>query len=245
MPSLFQNGWQVFVRCGFALLLFQWCRCAAHLATVKTEPARLPAGLRAEDSLQHATKCLFAAEHEQASAALGCELVAARMSYEVLERHPKDESVRGIYNFAVSRTVEDIEQANLQPWRHPTSVLTDQGNYILSSPKPVDLEHDPNRYDLIPADTLKIGGKFLKTRSTVAGIGAPLVAVGRTENPLSRQRYGLHRIYAPITAFLEFRGRRANLKFVDPFKTERVSIGKHQAALAADFTAPNCPGHGT
>lgn len=209
----------------FALFLCGWCGCA-HLATVKTKPPRLPAELVTEESLEVARNHLTAAEHEQPLPALGHDLLAAKISYGVLERRPKDESARDIYDFATARTVENIERANLQPWRHPITVVTDEGNYTLTSPKPVDTEHDPSRYDLIPADTLKIGGKFLKTRSTVAGIGAPLVAIGRTENPQSRRRYEFHRIYAPITARLEFRGQRINLQFLDPLATERVSLGK-------------------
>jgi pimeloyl-ACP methyl ester carboxylesterase len=224
-------------RINFLLFVVAFCGCA-HLATVKTKPARLPAEPVSNERLKPAKKYLAAAEHGQPFPALGQDLLAAKIAYGELERRPNDESARSIYNFAVARTVQNIQQANLQPWQHPTTVATDKGNYILISPKPVDLEHNPSRYDLIPTDTLTIGGKFLKTRSTVAGIGAPLVAVGRTENPHSRKRYALHRIYAPITALLEFRGRRVDLELLDPFETERVSISKYQAPLAADFTAP-------
>jgi hypothetical protein len=214
------------------------CGCASHLATVETKPARLPTGLRVEEPLNSATKYLVAAEHEQPLAALGHDLLAAKISYEVLDRQPKNESARSIYNFAVARTIKNIEKVNVQPWQHPATVVTDQGNYVLTSPKPVDSEHDPSRYDLIPADTLTIGGKFLKTRSTVDGIGAPLVAIGRTQNPYSRRRYSLHRIYAAITAFLEFRGRRVDLKFLDPLQAEHISLAGNQTPLAADFSAP-------
>ena len=242
MQRSFQNMRKVAARCGFALLLFQLCGCAAHLATVKTEPARLPTGLRVEEPLESARKYLSSAEHEPPLPALGHDLLAAMISQGVLERQPHYESARDIYNFAVARTVRNIERANLQPWRQPANVVTDKGNYILTSPKPVDLDHDPSRYDLIPADTLTTGGTFLRTRSTVAGIGAPLVAAGRTENPESQQRSAvpkvLHRIYAPITALLIFHGRRVNLEFLDPLETERVSFAKHQMPLAADFTAP-------
>src|SRR6266568_2547652 len=152
MRSSFQNRWQVFARCGFALLLFQYCGCASHLATVKTIPPRLATGLHVEKPLVSATKYLLAAEHEQSLPALGHDLLAAKVSYGVLERRPRDESARDIYNFAVARTVQDIERANLQPWRHPTSLATDNGNYLLTSAKPVDVEHDPSRYDLLPTD---------------------------------------------------------------------------------------------
>src|SRR5215831_11320214 len=181
MPSLFQNKWQVFVRCGCALLLFQWCGCASHLATVKTIPARLTTGLHVEEPLDSATKYLVAAEHEQPSAALGHDLLAAKISYGVLERQPKNESARSIYNFAVARVVQDVDRTDVEPWRHPVTVVTDQGSYTLVSPKAVDADHDPSRYDLFPTDTLKIGGTFFKTYSTVNGVGAPIAVVGRTE----------------------------------------------------------------
>ena len=238
MRSSFQNRWQFFARYGFALLLFQWCGCAAHLATLKTIPARLPAGLRAEEPLDSATKYLLAAEHEQPFAALGHDLLAAKISYGVLERQPKNESVQSIYNFAVARVVQDVDRTDLEPWRHPVTVMTDQGRYTLVSPKPVDADHDPSRYDLFPTDTLKIGGEFFRTYSTVSGLGAPIAVVGRTESPQFRQRYKLHRIYAPITAIVRFSGRKADLEFMDPLNAERITLNKQTFPLAADFDAP-------
>jgi len=163
MQRSFQNMRQVAGGCGLALLLFQCGGCASHLATVKTIPARLPTGLRFEEPLESATKYLLAAEHEQPSAALGHDLMAAKISYGVLERQPKNESARSVYNFAVARVVQDVDRTDLEPWRHPVTVATDEGSYTLVSPKPVDADHDPSRYDLFPTETLKIGGKFLKT----------------------------------------------------------------------------------
>ena len=238
MSSGFQNRSQVFVSCGLALLLFQWCGCAAHLATVKTEPARLPAGLSVEEPLETATKYLLAAEHEQPSAALGHDLLAAKISYGVLGRRPKDQSARSIYNFAVARVVQDVDRADLQPWRHSVAVMTDQGRYTLESPKPVDTDHDPSRYDLFPTDTLKIGGTFFKTYSTVSGLGAPIAVVGRTESRQFRQQYKLHRIYAPITAIVRFSGHKAILEFMDPLNADRITLNKQTFPLAADFDAP-------
>jgi pimeloyl-ACP methyl ester carboxylesterase len=71
----------------------------------------------------------------------------------------------------------------------------------------------------------------------VDGVGAPLVAVGRTEDPQFRQHYGLRRVYASVTAVIKFSGRRAELEFVDPLASERITLGKHTFPLAADFTA--------
>jgi hypothetical protein len=171
--------------CGLVLnvlLLAGLCGCASHLATVKTIPARLPTGLRIEEPLESATKYLIAAEHEPPSAALGHDLLAAKISYGVLEQRPKDQSARSIYNFAVARVVQDVDRADLEPWRHSVTVMTDDGRYTLVSPKPIDPDHDPSRYDLFPTDTLKIGGHFFKTYSTVNGLGAPIAVVGRTES---------------------------------------------------------------
>jgi pimeloyl-ACP methyl ester carboxylesterase len=221
-----------------SLLLIGFCGCASHLATVKTVPACLPTGLRAEEPLDSATKYLAAAEHEQALPALGHDLLAVKISEGVLERQPKNESARSIYNFAVARVVQDVGRTNLEPWRHQVTVSTDQGGYTLVSPRPVDLDHDPSRYDLFPSDTLKIGGKFFKTYSTVPGVGAPIVVVGRTESPHFRQQYKFRRVYAPVTAIMRFSRRQARLEFIDPLNTEKITLNKKVFPLAADFDAP-------
>ncbi|MGC2352317.1 MAG: alpha/beta fold hydrolase [Candidatus Udaeobacter sp.] len=220
------------------LLLVGLCGCASHLATVKTIPARLSTGLRVEEPLDSATKYLAAAEHEQGLPALGHDLLAVKISEGVLERQPKNESARSLYNFAVARVVQDVDRTDLEPWRHPVTVVTDEGRYTLVSPKPVDADHDPSRYDLFPTDTLKIGGTFFKTYSTVSGLGAPIAVVGRTESPHFRQQYKLRRIYAPITAIVRFSGRKAHLEFMDPLNAERTTLNKQVFPLAADFDAP-------
>ncbi len=238
MGSSFQKRWQGFAaKCGLALFFFQCCGCA-HLAVVKTKPAQLPRTLVTERPLESANRYLVSAEHEQPLPALGHDLLAAKISYGELERQPKDESARSIYNFAVARVVQDVDRTDLEPWRHPVTVVTDEGRYTLVSPKPVDTDHDPSRYDLFPTDTLKIGGQFFKTYSTVSGLGAPIAVVGRTESPQFRQQYKLHRIYAPITAIVRFSGRKASLEFVDPLNAERITLNKQTFPLAADFDAP-------
>jgi pimeloyl-ACP methyl ester carboxylesterase len=218
-------------------VVFASCGCA-HLASVKVIRARPPTATRNDEQLQAAKQCLVSAEREQPIASLGDNLTAAKLSLSVLEQRPRDPSALSIYNFSVARAVENVERAKIQPWQHKIDIAGTGIQYTLTSPKPADLDHDPSRYDLIPADTLKIGGEFLRTRSTVAGIGAPLVAIGRMDNPQSRQRFELERIYAPVTAFLEFRGERVNLELIDSFEMEHISIAKRQATLAADFTAP-------
>ncbi len=210
----------------FALSIFASCGCA-HLATVKTTVPRAPTIAATEDELVLAKQRLVAAERAQPLVALGHDLLAAKISYGLLERRPKDQSARSIYNFAVARVVQDVDRTGAEPWRHPVTVVTDQSSYTLVSPKPVDAEHDPSRYDLFPTDTLKIGGKFFQTYSTVSGVGAPIVVVGRTESP-----------HLPITAIVRFSGRQAHLEFIDPLNTERITLNKQVFPLAADFDAP-------
>jgi pimeloyl-ACP methyl ester carboxylesterase len=213
------------------------CGCA-HLATVKTTEPHLPTIAASDEKLAVATQKLTAAEREQALIALGNDLSAAKLSLSVLEQRPSDSAAQSIYNFSVARAVENVERANLQPWRQATNVPTNDGNYILTSPTPVDAEHDPSRYDLFPTDTLKIGGRFFKTRPpATSGVGAPLVAVGRGENAQFRQQYQLRRVYAPVTAVTKFHGRRAELEFVDPFMTDRVALDGHTVPLTVDLSA--------
>jgi len=191
-----------------------------------------------EAPLESAERYLAAAEGEQPLVALGHYLLAAKIAYGLLERQPKDESARSIYNFAIARVVQDVGRTNLEPWRHPVIVVTDERRYTLVSPKPVDADHDPSRYDLFPTDTLKIGGTFFKTYSTVSGLGAPIAVVGRTESPHFRQQYKFRRVYAPVTAIVRFSGRQADLEFIDPLKTDQITLNKQVFPLAADFDAP-------
>lgn len=218
------------------LSIFGCCGCA-HLATVKTTEPRVPTIAATEDELTLAKQHLVAAEGEQPLAALGQDLSAAKISLSILEKSPNDASAQSIYNFSVARAVENVERAKIQPWQRKIDIDGNQQGYTLITPRPVDAEHDPSRYNLFPTDALTISGRFFKNRTTVSGIGAPLVAVGRADNPQFRQQYKLRRVYAPVTAVLEFQGRRAELDFVDPFMTERTILGGHVFPLAGDLDA--------
>jgi pimeloyl-ACP methyl ester carboxylesterase len=218
-------------------VIFACCGCA-HLATVKETRARLPVATRNDEQLQAARQCLVLAERQQPLVSLGEDLSAARLSLQVLERRPNDSLAQSIYNFSVARAVENVGHAKIQPWRDKIDIVNDGSNYTLTTPRAIDSEHDPSRYDLFPTDSLKIGGTFFKTRSLVEGVGAPLVAVARSENPRFQQQYKLPRVYAPVTAAIRFSGQRAELDFVDPMKSERVAMGKRIFPLAADFSAP-------
>jgi len=155
-----------------------------------------------------------------------------------MEQRPRDSSAQSIYNFSVARVIENVERAKLQPWQHKIDIVGPGNQFMLITPKPTDPDHDPNRYELFPTDSLKIGGQDFKTRSLIDGIGAPLVAVARSENRQFRQQYKLPRVYAPVTAVIRFSGQKAELEFVDPMKSERISLSKGTFPLAVDLSAP-------
>jgi pimeloyl-ACP methyl ester carboxylesterase len=231
------RAWRFRMRLTAVLALFMCCSCA-HLATVKTMKPRVPTVTVSEAKLILARQQVTTADRAQPLVALGNDLSAAKISLNVLEQQPGNALAQSIYNFSVARAVENVERANIQPWRRKIDIVDGPQSFTLTSPKPIDREHDPSRYELFPTDCLKIGGTFFKTRSSISGIGAPLVAVGRAENPQFRQQYKLQRIYAPVTAAIKFSGKRAQLEFVDPMRTERIAIGKRTFPLAVDLNAP-------
>ncbi len=100
---------------GLALVLFGCCGCAAHLATVETKTPRLSATVASEAHLGSATKLLAVAENEQPLSALGHDLLAAKISFNVLEQFPNDEATRKLYNFAAARIVQDTERVGIEP----------------------------------------------------------------------------------------------------------------------------------
>ena len=218
-------------------VVFAFSACAP-LATVKTTSPRIPAIAANQDEVTLAKQRLAAAERAQPLVALGDDLAAAKISLNVLARRPNDLAARCIYNFSVARVVEDVGRAKVQPWRKSTPVDLGWGqHYTLTTPKPADPDHDPSRYDLFPTDSLKISGKFFKTRAPVNGVGAPLVAVARSENPKFRQQYRLPRIYAPVTAAIRFSDHSARLEFIDPLRSNQVTVGKRVFPLAVDLNA--------
>ena len=237
MTAALTETWRFGMSFTNAIALFICCGCA-HLATVKTTEPRIPTIGATEGKLALANQHLAAAERAQPLVALHDDLSAAKISLNLLEQQPTDRAALSIYNFSVARAVENVERAKIQPWQRKVDIVGDHTIYTLTTPKPVDQEHNPSRYDLFPTDSLKIGGTFFKTRSAVSGIGAPLIAVARSENPHFRQQYKLPRVYAPVTGAIRFSGQSAELDFVDPMKSERVAIVKRTFPLAVDLSAP-------
>ncbi|MEY2536399.1 MAG: hypothetical protein QOG67_139 [Verrucomicrobiota bacterium] len=177
-------------------------------------------------------------EQQQPLLGLGHDLAAASAAAAELRNHPNESQARDFYNFAVARSVENIQRAEIQPWHRPVRIPGRDGEYVLRSRTPSDREHDPSNYSFLPTDTLKVSGKFFGTRSIAQGVGAPLVAIGRDKVADYRTRYGTKRLYAAITAVVTFRGHHAEIEFIERLSSDRISIDGRTYPLAGDFTAP-------
>jgi pimeloyl-ACP methyl ester carboxylesterase len=224
-----------------ATLCVCFCCGCTPLASVKQTSAHYAATRAGAPELANAEKELAEAnkiERRQPLLALDNDLTAARIAANTLDRQRDSTEALKLYNFAVARSVENLQRAQLEPWRRPVNVSGSGSQYVLTTPRPIDSQHDPSKYDLLPTDALRLGGKFFKTRSSLEGVGAPLVAVERGENPQFRQRYELPRVYAPVTAVVKFQGQRAQLEFIEPFVSDHVKIDNHSFPLAADYDAP-------
>src|ERR1700731_1873972 len=218
-----------------ALFLSDGCTPLASVKRTQTRFASTGGELAGADKyLTRASKL----GERQPLVALCDDLRAARIATNALDRDRNDSEALSLYNFAIARSVENVQRAQVEPWRHSIKVQDGDDEFVLTTPSPVDSEHDPSNYQLVPSDSLRVGGKFFRKPSRIPGIGAPIVAVGRGQNPQSRRRYELTRIYAGVTAVVNFRGHQARLEFVDPFSTDRVTVNDHSFRLAADFDTP-------
>lgn len=214
----------------------------ASLATVRERPASLPQSSRNQDEFALVRKQVSDGAkigEKEPLAALGYDLAAAERMAAELRKRPNDSAPRQLYNFAVARAAEHIQRAGVTPWHKTIKIPGPDGTYWLSGPAPPDAEHDPSNYTFTAADRLAVSGQLFSTRTVVAGLGAPLVAIGRTEVQDYRARYETKRIYCPVTAVAVFHDHhRAEIRFIDRLSADRVSLDGHSYPLAADFTAP-------
>jgi pimeloyl-ACP methyl ester carboxylesterase len=217
----------------------------ASIATVKPTTPRFHAVGNQDPALATSEKQLQEAARLQSShplPAVGAYLGVAQAAADQLKRNPSDKQARDLYNFAVARTVEVIEAGRLDPWDGPLKVPSPTGEYTLTNVRPSAPEYNPKNYELIPGDTITLGGTYLDRRVTVDGIGAPVVVVSREERKDFRKTFATRLVYANVTALIRFNGQRAEIEFLLPLQTERVSLGGHEYQLAADFTAASFVG---
>lgn len=98
---------------------------------------------------------------------------------------------------------------------------------------------DPAAADqLIASSRIRIGG--LHQRSTQSGWGVPYVTWFRANSKFLAGQPGVPRtgIAAPVTAFVEFAGKRARLEFRNVLNSDHAVLGGRRRQLAADYSAP-------
>jgi hypothetical protein len=147
------------VKTSRCLLVFVVLCSCTHLATVHplraplTHYTSLPAGLAVvQKRLSEAQRVA----DKQPLVALGDDLAAAQIAAMKLHHGRSESEARELYNFAVARSVENLQRAVKEPWHHPVNVPSQEGTFILSAPPPPpDPERDPWNYLLVPADTIK------------------------------------------------------------------------------------------
>jgi pimeloyl-ACP methyl ester carboxylesterase len=171
-------------------------------------------------------------------AALGEYMSAAQISLRQFERDPRDENARNDYNFAVARIIATIRDAKLDPWTQPLRVPASGGDFVLTHKPDPRPQWNPALYTFTPADQFDVHGTYVTERTTRAGLGAPVVAVGREVSKDARVNFSLPRVYYGVTAIARFDGHRCVLSFEDPLAVETIQMDGHSYALAADFTVP-------
>ena len=170
--------------------------------------------------------------------ALGEYMTAAEIALGQLERDPNDVNALRDYNFAVARIIAVIRDAKLDPWTQPLNVPASDGTFVLTHKPDPRPQWNPALYNFTPADQFDVHGTYVAERTTRAGLGAPVVAVGREVNKNARLDFALPRVYYGVTAIARFDGRRCVLSFEDPLAVETIQIDGHTYTLAADFTVP-------
>jgi pimeloyl-ACP methyl ester carboxylesterase len=212
-----------------------------HIATVRRTNPHFTSTSTTDQELTAAESHLSDAkrlERREPKRALGDYLAFAQAAARQLDRQPADRHARDLYNFAVARCIDVIEAAPLDPWNRSLSVPGPDGEFAVTTIRHHGPDRNPADYEIIPADSMTVGGTFFEKRVTLEGLGAPVVGIGREQKSDFRKTFTLRRLYGTATAIIRFDDHRAQIEFIDPFETERVTLDGHTAPLAADFTAP-------
>jgi pimeloyl-ACP methyl ester carboxylesterase len=147
-----------------------------------------------------------------------------------------EEGAVALYNHAVGRLVETLEQADSLPWGR--SITVGSGTEAWTLRGKLEPNAPPVEREFLATDNLRFEGKYAK-QAVRPGVGAALVAIS-PENKDFRKTYDPPRVHAPLTAVLRFeKGQKAaTLELHDPYQEETIAIAGRTPPLAADFGAP-------
>jgi pimeloyl-ACP methyl ester carboxylesterase len=211
----------------------------AQYATVSEKRPKFAAAPSTPAVCQECITSGMRQERRQPLAALGEYLSAADAAADQLNRNPKDRAALDAYNFAIARAFATIKHGNLNPWTQPLRVPSRSGEYTLTNKKDHRKGWAPELYTLTPADQFDVGGIYVSERTTKAGLGAPLVAVGKDVRRDARENFVSERTFYGVTAVARFEpGKRCVIAFEDPLEKETTALNGRTYPLAADFTVP-------
>ena len=171
---------------------------------------------------------------------IGAYLDAANAARLRLASDPKDVLSQSDYNFAVARVVEIVSDQRLKPWDARLicpSATGEPWKLGLVAPDSRPQFH-PSNLEFTPTDRLSFRGTLVGERSTMTGLGAPVVAIGKQQDPARTNTLGLNKnLFYGLTASIRFSGRKCDLMFADPLEKESLKLDNHSYNLAADFQA--------
>lgn len=230
------------VRGLLAAVFFLSLASCSHVATVqRVEPSLPAAAVRAQTEQTAAGDLTRRAKHRTHRQTLAGYLELAASAASGLAENPRNEESLALYNYTTARVISLLEklQADLSagPYKVPA---TDGGlDWSITFLPPYGQPVNFLDYELIPTDELKLGGQAFQSRSVRAGLGAPIVAVGKNASEAARETHALPKACAGETVVTRFGpDRRVVLDFRDPLSQDTIALGGHTFPLAADFSAP-------
>lgn len=164
-------------------------------------------------------------------------LDSAREAAQILDNAGASESARLVYNKACADLVLLLRSSsNGSLWNRPLTLHSGDDAYQLRFAKATrDGVWDPAWFtSFVVSETVDL--KTIDRRNRIDGIGGSLVGIRKTSPLESFSPYA--GITAPVTATLEFQGRVATLRLIDPTEQTKARIAGKDRTLEADFSAP-------
>ena len=127
-----------------------------------------------------------------------------------------------------------IRAHHFDPWDSPLQV----GRFTVSHVQVPRADWHPSTFEFLPTDQVKVQGEYLKFKAGRDGLGASLVAIGRTPKKNARATFSQDRTYYGISAVVSFKGNECVVSFLDPLDEATVRVGRQTYPLAADDTTP-------
>jgi pimeloyl-ACP methyl ester carboxylesterase len=174
-------------------------------------------------------------------AQIGGYLDAANAARLRLASDPKDVLAQSDYNFAVARVVEIVSTKRLTPWEERLVCPSATGEpwklgLIPPDPRP---QFHPSNLEFASTDRLTFRGKLVGERAAMTGLGAPVVAsVKEQQPPKTSGATWSENLFYGLTASVRFSGRTCDLMFSDPLERETLKLDNQTYTLAADVQAP-------